>query len=176
MPEKPPELQDFLRMVDATKLEEINKHIMGRILSLVLRGQRLPKRPTLGNEFHYHEIIDDTSMLATFSKKYQVALRMAGANSGRKLAELLLDNGVKEAQTTKHLIDLFQYTNAGRLAVDETVRIEENCESYGLKAGHSLCFFTTSFLNGFFSTVKNQHLKEIRCVADGSPYCEWEFR
>ena len=175
VPEKSPELQDYLRMVDATKLEEINEHIMGRILSLVLRGKTLPKRPTLGNKMHYHEIIEDTSMPATYSDRYQVALRMAGANSGRKLAELLLDNGVKEAQTTKHLIDLFQYTKAGKLAVGETVRIEENCESYGLNAGRSLCFFTTSFLNGFFSAVKNQHVREVRCVAAGDPYCEWEI-
>ncbi|MHA1982894.1 MAG: V4R domain-containing protein [Candidatus Hodarchaeales archaeon] len=176
VPEKSSEFQNFLKMVDATKLEKINEHFKDRILDIVLRGKRLPERPTLGNQMHYHEIIEDTSLLATYSERYKVALRLAGANSGRKMAELLLDNGVKEAQATKHLIDFFQYTNAGRLAVDETVRIEENCESYGLQVGQSLCFFTTSFLNGFFSNVKNQHLKETKCQAAGDSYCEWEFR
>jgi predicted hydrocarbon binding protein/KaiC/GvpD/RAD55 family RecA-like ATPase len=176
VPENSSEFQDFLRIVDATKLEQINEHIKESILDIVLRGNRLPERPTLGNQMHYHEIIEDTSLLATYSERYQVALRMAGAKSGRKMAELLLDNDVKEVQATKHLIDFFQYTNAGRLAVGETVRIEENCESYGLEVGQSLCFFTTSFLNGFFSTVKNQHLKETKCQAAGDSHCEWEFR
>jgi predicted hydrocarbon binding protein len=176
VPEKSSELQDFLQMVDAPKLEEINEHIQGRILDLVLYGKRLPERPTLGHEMHYHEIIEDTALMATYSERYQVALRLAGANSGRKMAELFLDNGVKEAQATKHLIDLFNYTNAGRLTVGETVRIEENCESYGMLVGQHLCFFTTSFLNGFFSTIQNQHLKETKCQAAGDDYCEWEFR
>jgi hypothetical protein len=30
--------------------------------------------------------------------------------------------------------------------------------------------------NGFFSAVKNQHVKETKCIAMGDPYCEWEFR
>jgi predicted hydrocarbon binding protein/KaiC/GvpD/RAD55 family RecA-like ATPase len=176
VPENSSEFQDFLRMVDAPKLEEINEHIKESILNLVLHGKRLPERPTLGHQFHYHEIIEDTALLATFSERYQVALRLAGANSGRKMANLLLDNGVKKAQATKHLIALYEHTNAGKLTVGETVRMEENCESYGLKVGQSLCFFTTSFLNGFFSTVQNQHLKETKCQAAGDDYCEWEFR
>jgi predicted hydrocarbon binding protein len=153
-PEKSREFQEFIGGFDSSKLEKINEHIMGRILSLVLHGETLPRRPTLGmNVIHLHEI-----------------------QGGRKIAKSLLDNGLKEAETTKGLIDLFQLTKAGELTVGETVRIEENCESYGLKLGQSLCFFTTGFLNGFFSVTRNQHLKEVRCVADGSPYCEWEFR
>ncbi|MHA2037873.1 MAG: ATPase domain-containing protein [Promethearchaeota archaeon] len=176
-PEKSREFQEFIGGFDSSKLEKINEHIMGRILSLVLHGETLPRRPTLGmNVIHLHEIQGDTSRGAVFSEYFQTVLRMAGANSGRKIAKLLLDNGLKEAETTKGLIDLFQFTKAGELAVGETVRIEENCESYGLKLGQSLCFFTTGFLNGFFTVTRNQHLKEVRCVADGSPYCEWEFR
>jgi predicted hydrocarbon binding protein len=38
------------------------------------------------------------------------------------------------------------------------------------------CYFTTGFFNGFFSAVRNQHMKETKCVAMGDPYCEWEFR
>ena len=29
---------------------------------------------------------------------------------------------------------------------------------------------------GFFSGIRNQHLKETRCIAMTDPYCEWEFR
>jgi hypothetical protein len=36
-------------------------------------------------------------------------------------------------------------------------------------------FLTACFLNGLFSAVKNQHVKEIKCIAAGDPYCEWEI-
>ena len=36
-------------------------------------------------------------------------------------------------------------------------------------------FLTTGFLNGFFSVVKNQHVREVKCIAAGDPYCEWEI-
>jgi KaiC/GvpD/RAD55 family RecA-like ATPase len=26
------------------------------------------------------------------------------------------------------------------------------------------------------SAVRNQHVKERKCIAMGNPYCEWEFR
>jgi hypothetical protein len=35
---------------------------------------------------------------------------------------------------------------------------------------------TPCFLNGLFSAVKNQHVREIKCVAAGDPYCEWEVK
>ena len=64
--------------------------------------------------------------------------------------------------------------------VDETIKIQENCESTIIKVMKKLkepsCYFTTGFLNGFFSAVKNQHVKETRCIAMGDPCCEWEFR
>ena len=36
-------------------------------------------------------------------------------------------------------------------------------------------FLTACFLNGLFSTVKNQHVREVKCIAAGDPYCEWEI-
>ncbi|MHA2292545.1 MAG: ATPase domain-containing protein, partial [Candidatus Hodarchaeales archaeon] len=49
VPEESSEFQDFLRVVDAPKLEEINEHIKESILNLVLHGKRLSERPILGN-------------------------------------------------------------------------------------------------------------------------------
>jgi predicted hydrocarbon binding protein len=37
-------------------------------------------------------------------------------------------------------------------------------------------FLTACFLNRLFSGVKNQYVREIRCVAAGDPYCEWEVK
>ena len=55
----------------------------------------------------------------------------------------------------------------------------ENCENIAISFSVTErrepgCLFTTGFLNGLFSTVKGQHVREIRCVAMGDPYCEWE--
>jgi predicted hydrocarbon binding protein len=36
-------------------------------------------------------------------------------------------------------------------------------------------FSTACFLNGLFSAVKNQHVREIKCIVAGDPYCEWEI-
>lgn len=58
----------------------------------------------------------------------------------------------------------------------ETVRIKENCESFGIEVEASTWFFTTGFLSDFFSAVGNQHVKETKFIALGNSYCEWEFR
>jgi len=68
----------------------------------------------------------------------------------------------------------------GKVSMDETIRIEENCESsytmiFTTKWKEPSCYFTTGFLNGLFSAVKNQHVREMKCIAMGDPYCEWEI-
>jgi predicted hydrocarbon binding protein len=57
----------------------------------------------------------------------------------------------------------------------ETIRMRENCESFGFETGEPSCYFTTGFLNGLFSAVRNQHVREVKCIAAGHPYCEWEI-
>jgi len=63
--------------------------------------------------------------------------------------------------------------------MDETIRIRENCESLSIGLFTAIeepsCYFTTGFLNGLFSAIKNQHVREIKCIAAGDPYCEWEI-
>ena len=66
--------------------------------------------------------------------------------------------------------------------VDEKIRMGESRETNWTKLftrgflKELSCYFTTGFPNGFFSAVKNQHVKETKCIAIGDPYCEWEFR
>jgi len=74
------------------------------------------------------------------------------------------------------VINFMEYCKVGKTTIGETIRIRENCESFGLEIGEPSCFFTTGFLNGLFSAVKNQHVREIKCIAAGDPYCEWEFK
>jgi len=43
-----------------------------------------------------------------------------------------------------------------KVILAERVRAKENCKTFGLDTGEPSCFFTTRFLNGLYSAVKNQ--------------------
>jgi predicted hydrocarbon binding protein len=68
-----------------------------------------------------------------------------------------------------------EYCKVGKITLGETIRMRQNCETFGLATGEPSCFFTTGFLNGLFSAANNQHVREIKCIAMGDPYCEWEI-
>jgi predicted hydrocarbon binding protein len=92
------------------------------------------------------------------------------------LGERLMDSGLKEQEAVKDLVRLIDHCKAGKIVLDETLRISENCERFGHNTREPSCYFTTGFLNGFFYAVNNQHVRETKCVATGDPHCEWEFR
>jgi predicted hydrocarbon binding protein len=117
-------------------------------------------------------------------ERYRMALRMGGAKAGKEVGEHLMEVGIGVNEAVKRVLHLLEHCKVGKVEANETIRMKENCESYA-PCGISLlktepkepsCYFTTGFLNGFFSAVKNQHVKETRCIAMGDPYCEWEFR
>jgi predicted hydrocarbon binding protein len=83
---------------------------------------------------------------------------------------------VGEDEAIKHILVLLEHCKVGKVSMDETIRMVQNCESFMMRGEEPSCYFTTGFLNGFFSAVKNQHVKETKCIAMGDPYCEWEFR
>ena len=121
------------------------------------------------------------AMSRIWSERYQMALRMGGAKAGKEVGEHLMEAEIKEDEAVKRILHLLEHCKVGKVAMEKTIRIRENCESsitkvITTKAKEPSCYFTTGFLNGFFSAVKNQHVKETRCIAMGDPYCEWEFR
>ena len=110
-----------------------------------------------------------------------MAMRMGGAKSGREVGERLIDAGISEDEVIKRVLGLLEHCKVGKVTASKTIKIKENCESfwtkfYTVKWEEPCCFFTTGFLNGFFSAVKSQHVKETKCISMGDPYCEWEFR
>ena len=110
-----------------------------------------------------------------------MVLGMGGAKSGKQVGERLLEAGLREDEAVKRVLNFLNQCKVRKATVDETIRIVENCESaqtkiFTTKIKVPSCYFTTGFLNGFFSAVKNQHVKEIKCIAIGDPYCEWEFK
>ena len=166
---------------DASVVERIYERMIQRITGFVINGEPLVERPKLGSDIHIDMAVSVMSLPAmSGDRRFQTAWRMGGVKSGRKVGERLLEAGLSDDEAIKHVIDFMNYCKVGKVTMGETIRISENCESfwskvYTAKWEEPQCLFTTGFLNGLFSIVKNQHAKEIKCIATGEPYCEWEI-
>jgi len=180
VPGEIPELKDSLQK-DSSVIEKIHERLMHCLMGFLINGNPLVKRSRLGSNIHIHPVIHAMGFPHVTGERYQMALRMGGAKSGKEVGERLLDTGISENEAMKRILRFLEHCKVGKITVDETIRIEENCESireslFVSKRDEPTCYFTTGFLNGFFSAVKNQHVKETKCIAIGDPYCEWEFR
>jgi len=160
---------------DESVIQKIHEQLLDHLIGFMLHGKPLMERPTIGSGVHIHDVQHVTAA-PTVNERLQTVFRMGGARAGKMLGEHLLESGLKEQETVTRLIDFMEHCKVGKLTLGETIRMRENCERFGIKTEQPSCFFTTGFLNGFFSTVKNQHVKETRCIGMGDPYCEWEFR
>jgi predicted hydrocarbon binding protein len=162
-------------------IERIHERLMHHLMNFLLKGKPLLDRPTLGSMVDIHRVCHTMVFAALAGERYRMVLGMGGARSGKQVGERLLGAGLGEDEAVKRILDFLNQCKVGKVTVDETIRIVENCENSQIKLfttkikGPS-CYFTTGFLNGFFSAVKNQHVKEIKCIVLGDPYCEWEFR
>jgi predicted hydrocarbon binding protein/KaiC/GvpD/RAD55 family RecA-like ATPase len=172
-------LKDSLEK-DSSVIERIHERLMQRLIGFLIGGKPLIERPRLGSDIHIHPVGHAMGFPHVAGERYRMALRMGGARSGKEVGERLMDAGLREDEAVKRLFHLLGHCKVGKVTADETIRIEGSCESFrelfATKREEPCCFFTTGFLNGFFSAVKNQHVKETKCIAMGDPYCEWEFR
>ena len=166
------ELDGYLTAVDGVQIERITRRLLERGADFILHGRLLCDRPTLGDRV---QVLPFTGIPALASGRYRMALRMGGAMMGKQLGEYLASAGMGNDEVIRRVIDLMEYCKVGKIALDDTIRIEENCETFALETGEPSCFFTTGFLNGLFSAVKEQRVREVRCIAAGDPYCEWEI-
>jgi predicted hydrocarbon binding protein/KaiC/GvpD/RAD55 family RecA-like ATPase len=180
LPREIDELKDSLEK-DVLVIERIHERLMHHLMEFLLKGKPLLERPTLGSMVKIHRVMHAMVFPALAGERYRMVLGMGGARSGKQVGERLLEAGLSEDEAVKRILNFLNQCKVGKVTVDETIRIVENCESSQIKQfttkikGPS-CYFTTGFLNGFFSAVKNQHVKETKCIAMGDPYCEWEFR
>jgi len=159
-------------------IERVHDHLMQHMIDFLLEEKPLVERPRSGSDFL---MMGEMTLPAMARERYRTAVRMGGAKSGKEIGERLMEARIGKDDAVNRIIHLLEYCKVGEVTVDETIRIRDNCESYALRTftekwEEPLCAFTTGFLNGFFSTVKNQHVKETKCIAMGDPYCEWEFR
>jgi predicted hydrocarbon binding protein/KaiC/GvpD/RAD55 family RecA-like ATPase len=174
------ELEESLQK-DNSVIEKIHERLMQSLMGFLVDKKPLVERPRLGSHIHIHPVIHAMGFPHVTGERYQMALRMGGAKSGKEVGERLLDGGISEDEAVKCIIHFLEHCKVGKVTAGETIRIEENCESireslFVSKQDEPTCYFTTGFLNGFFSAVKNRHVKETKCIAMGDPYCEWEFR
>jgi len=172
------ELRDCLKK-DSSILERIHERLMHRLMEFLINRKPLTVRPRLGSDFMMAH--PDITLPAMAGEKYRMALRMGGAMSGKEIGRNLLDAGLSENEAVGRLFDLLEHCKVGKITVDETIRMEDSRESIYVKTltrkwEEPSCYFATGFLNGFFCAVKDQHVRETKCIAMGDPYCEWEVR
>lgn len=175
-----PELEASLHK-DTSVLERIHERLIQRLVTFLLHEEPLAQRPRLGSDIHIHPVGHSFGFPHLAGDRYCMALRMGGARTGKAVGERLVDGGVDEQEAVKRVLDFLTYCKVGEVTANDTIRIRENAESaytktFTTKRKEPSCFFTTGFLNGLFSAVTNQHLKEIKCIAAGDPYCEWEIK
>jgi predicted hydrocarbon binding protein len=175
VPAETPELKDFLEAIDSSIVEKVHDRLMSQLTGFLIHGKPLLERPRLGSGVAFNRFMTVVSGPALFSQRYRMALRMGGARIGKQVSEHLMNTGMGEDEVIRRVINFMDYCKVGKLALGDTIKIRQNCETFGLETGEPSCFFTTGFLNGLFSAVKNRHVREIRCIAAGDPYCEWEI-
>ena len=169
------ELKHFLESIDSFVVERVYERLMDQLTGFIVQGKPLPERPRLGNRVAFNQMFLITSLPALASERYRMAVRMGGARAGKEVGKHLMEAGIGQDEVIKRVIDFMEYCKVGKITLGETIRMKENCESFGLETGELTCFFTTGFLNGLFSVVKNKHVREIKCIAAGDPHCEWEI-
>jgi predicted hydrocarbon binding protein/archaellum biogenesis ATPase FlaH len=180
VPRELDELKDSLEK-DVSVIEKINERLMHRLMEFLLHRKPLLERPTLGSDVNVHRVFHAMVFPAVAGERYRMVLGMGGAKAGKEVGERLLEARLREDEVVKRVLNFLNQCKVGKVTMGETIRIVENCENamtklFTTKLKGPSCYFTTGFLNGFFSTVKNQHVKETKCMAMGDPYCEWEFR
>jgi predicted hydrocarbon binding protein/KaiC/GvpD/RAD55 family RecA-like ATPase len=173
-------LQDSLEK-DVLVIERIHERLMHHLMEFLLHGKPLLERPTLGSMVSIHRVAHAMVFPALAGERYRMVLEMGGARAGKQVGERLLEAGLSEDEAVKRVLNFLNQCKVGKVTMGETIRIVENCESsqtkiFTTKEKAPSCYFTTGFINGLFSAVKNQHVREVKCVAAGDPYCEWEFR
>jgi predicted hydrocarbon binding protein/KaiC/GvpD/RAD55 family RecA-like ATPase len=174
------ELRDSLEK-DSSVVERIHERLMEYLMRFLLEGKPLVDRPRLGSDLHLHPVMHGFGFPNLAGERYQMALRMGGAKSGKEVGERLMKAGLSGDETIRRVISFMEHCKVGRVTMEETIRIRENCEPLeasllsATNRAEPCCYFTTGFLNGLFSAVKNQRVREVKCIASGDPYCEWEI-
>jgi len=163
---------------DSSLVERIHERLMERLMGFLLDGRPLVERPRLGSDVFLHVLIHGMGLVNLTGERYRRAQMMGAARSAKRIGERLIEAGLSDDEALRRVFGFLEHCKVGKVTFGETVRIRENCESLRTliladRKGPS-CFFITGFLNGLFSAVRGQYVRETKCLAAGDPYCEWE--
>ena len=171
-------LEESLRK-DISVVERIHERLMERLMGFLLDGSPLVERPRLGSDVHLHVVVHGMGYLNLVGERYRRAQMMGAARSAKMIGQRLMEADLDEDDAVKRVLDFMNTCKVGKVTLGEKIRIRENCEALRTTIfehrKEPSCFFTTGFLNGLFSAVKSQHVREVKCIAAGDPYCEWEI-
>jgi predicted hydrocarbon binding protein/KaiC/GvpD/RAD55 family RecA-like ATPase len=172
---------------DSSFVERIHERLMERLMGFLLDGKPLAERPRLGSDVFLHVLIHGMGLLNLVGERYRRAQMMGAARSAKMMGQRLMEAGLGEDEALERVVGFLEHCKVGKVtlrprsgqALGETIRIRENCETLRTTIfehrREPSCFFTTGFLNGLFSALKGQHVRETKCIAAGDPYCEWEI-
>jgi len=173
---------EFAQLMNVKReaVELVHARIMELFFDHLLEGRPLPSRPTLGSDVHLKVAFQTFHQAHRSGERSQMAMRMGGTRTGQALGRQLLDAGLLPDEAIEHVVAFMNEIRVGKVSMsDFSVRVEENVEALGIKlfayGSEPSCYFTTGFLNGLFSTVGDQRIRENRCLVAGDPYCEWQI-
>jgi KaiC/GvpD/RAD55 family RecA-like ATPase/predicted hydrocarbon binding protein len=168
---------------DIAAVERIHNHLMDQLMGFLLQEEPLsPDRPNLGNEVHMHVAFHAMGFPHLGGDRYRMAIRMGGAKSGREIGNRLMEAGIQGDEALQRVLDFMNHCKVGKVTLNprgDRLSIKENVESIRthlfMAYNEPSCDFTTGFLSGIFSSLKDQHVREIKCIAAGDPLCQWEI-
>jgi predicted hydrocarbon binding protein/KaiC/GvpD/RAD55 family RecA-like ATPase len=168
---------------DSNTVERIHNHLLDRLMGFLLQEEPLlPDRPRLGDEVHMHVAFHAMGFPHLGGDRYRMAIRMGGAKSGHEVGNRLIESGVEGDEALQRVIDFMNHCKVGKVALNpkgDRLSIRENVESIRthlfMAYDEPSCDFTTGFFSGVFSSLKGQRIREIKCIAAGDPFCQWEI-
>ena len=163
----------------AEETHRIVNKLLDHVSAYILEDKPYPSRPQCGDEVQIHVAFHAMGFPHVAGERFTMAQRMGGAKIGQDLGNRLLEAGLTPDEAILRVVQFMNDFKVGKVTVGDTIRIEYNIESirteYWTDIDQPSCYFTTGFLNGLLSALKNQRVWEVKCFAADDPYCEWEI-
>ena len=176
VPGEIPEL-DMALEKSAEEIQRIIDKLLDYVSAYILENKAFPSRPQCGDDVQIHVAFHAMGFPHVAGERFTMAQRMGGAKIGRDLGNRLIQAGLAPDEAIQRVVKFMNDFKVGKVTTGDTICIEYNIESmrtaFWTNIDQPSCYFTTGFLNGLLSALKNQRVWEVKCFAVDDPYCEW---